>query len=99
MNEWVRIADERGTLPPMLHVHLRVLRDMIADDIGFDQPDFDLLEMVLEITIANLEEGEVDPLMEQAYAKCSGWWFEGMAPWYDRIRSQETQMQLPPLGT
>lgn len=83
----------------MLHVHLRVLRDMVQDDIGFDQFDFDLLEIFLFFTIANLAPDEIDPLAEQAYAKCHGFWFEGLDPWYDRIRALEGRMQLPPLGT
>lgn len=83
--EWLRVADERGTLPGWLHVKIKLLASMIEDGIGFADEDFEFLAVLLQLTLASLGPNDVDPLAEQAYAKCAGEWAI-LPPWYDRIR-------------
>jgi hypothetical protein len=98
VSEWASCADARGTLPPLLHVKIKLLRDMIEDGIAFADDDFEFLALLLQLTLLSLGPNEVDPLAEQAYAKCAGEWAI-LPPWYDRVRALSTDRQLPALGT
>jgi len=105
ITEWCRCADERMSLPPILHVKLKLLRDMLADgDVLFTDEDFEFLGIFLLLYFQSFDEGDVDPLAEQAYAKVMGEW-PILPPWYDRIVQFEAQVgferdgQLPALGT
>jgi hypothetical protein len=71
---------------------------MIRDDVRFDQFDYEWLEVWLGFYLAILDEDDVDPLAEQAFAKCAGYWFI-IPPYYDRIRTLSRDKQLPPIGT
>lgn len=100
LDEWLRVAAARpGVLHPLLHMRIRLLRDMIVDDIGWDASDFELLKFVLEMTYLPMSPDEVDPLGEQVYCKCAGHWLEGRPPWYDRVRALDPNAQSRPLAT
>lgn len=98
LREWLRLADERQTLPPWLHMKVRLLYGMIEDGTNFANEDFDLLAELLQLTMRSLGPDEVDPLLEQSYAKCTGEWGR-LPPWYDRIRALSVDCVEPPLGT
>jgi hypothetical protein len=100
--EFLRCAAE-GNLPNVLVLKLQLLRDMIDDGSGFADDDFAFLAVILEMYLAVFDEDDIDPLAEQAYAKCAGEWFI-LPPWYDRIKGREhivgiSPKQEPPLGT
>lgn len=98
LREWLRLADERGTLPPWLHMKLALLVGMVEDGMNFTNEDFELLAELLQLTLRSLGPDEVDPLAEQAYAKCTGEWLI-LPPWYDRIRALSVDCVEPPIGT
>jgi len=94
LKEWVRLADERGTLPPIVHTKMKLMVSMIEDEIGFDETDFAFLAIILQLYFESFEEDDVDPLAEQAYAKCAGEWYI-LPPWYDRTATiSQTHNQL-----
>lgn len=98
LREWLRLADERQTLPPWLHIKIKMLERMVDDGSTFSNEDFALLTELLQLTIMSLGPNEIDPLLEQAYAKCAGEWAI-LPPWYDRIRALSVDSVLPPIGT
>lgn len=98
VKEWVRVCDERQSLPPILHMKIKLLDSMIEDGITFSDEDFAFLAELLQLTLASLGPDEVDPLAEQAYAKCAGEWAI-LPPWYDRQRALSVEGYEPYLGT
>ena len=103
MGEWLRVAAERpgvlDALDPLLHMRIKLLHDMIVDNVGWDTSDFETLKVVLEMTYQGMSPDEVDPLGEQVYCKCAGHWLEGRDPWYNRVRALDPSAQYRPLGT
>ena len=100
--EFLKCAAERN-LPGLLVVKLQLLRDMIDDGSPFGPDDFEFVAIVLEMYLSVFDEDDIDPLAEQAYAKCAGEWFH-VPPWYDRIKGREHEVGMvsrndPPLGT
>ena len=83
LKEYERVADERGTLPPLLLIKIKALRSMIEEDIGFDDTDFAFLATLLQLYFEVFDEDDIDPLAEQAFAKCTGEWYI-LPPWHDR---------------
>ena len=98
LREWVRLADERQTLPRLVYMRVKLLASMIEDGMNLGNDDFELLAELLRYTILSLGPNEVDPLLEQAYAKCAGEWAI-LPPWYDRIRALSVDSIEPPIGT
>lgn len=98
LREWVRQADERQSLPPTLYMRVKLLAAMIEDGMVLANDDFELLATLLQLTIMSLGPNEVDPLAEQAYAKCAGEWAI-LPPWYDRLRALSVDSVEPPIGT
>jgi hypothetical protein len=98
LSEWLRLADERQSLPPMLHMQIKLVDSMIRDGMPLGNDEFAMLAELLQLTIKSLGPNEVDPLAEQAYAKCTGEWAI-LPPWYDRIRALSIDSIQPPIGT
>jgi hypothetical protein len=98
LREWLRVADEQQSLPPMLHMRIKLLSSMIEEGMNLGNDDFELLATLLQLTIKSLGPNEIDPLAEQAYAKCAGEWAI-LPPWYDRQRALSVDSIEPPIGT
>lgn len=98
LREWARLADERQSLPPAVYMRVKLLSSMVEDGMILTNDDFELLSTLLHATILSLGPNEVDPLAEQAYAKCAGEWAI-LPPWYDRVRALSIDSVEPPIGT
>ena len=81
---YVQLANERATLPPILHLKITAMGYLIDEGLGFDETDFAFLATLLQLYFEGFEEDDIDPLAEQAYAKCTGEWYI-LPPWYDRV--------------
>ena len=60
---------------------------ILADEDNIGQTEIDLLVWMLEVYFESFDEQDIDPLAEQAYHKLTGYWYEGFAPWYERMKA------------
>lgn len=78
---------------------LNSVRDAILDETeSIEQYQIDVLTWLLECIMREYETHDIDPQMERAYHKLTGYWFEEIEPWFVRIKEFDNELlkQLPP---
>ena len=80
-----RAGQEQAHLPGPLLLLLGGVRQIINDGDAIGQVEIDLLVWMLECIFEQFEDNDIDPLLEQAYHKLTGYWYEGFDPWHVRL--------------
>lgn len=88
-------AVERGCFDGPFLLLLNSVKGAIIERQAVEQFQIDVLVWLIECVIEQFEEKDIDPQLEQCYHKLTGYWFEDIEPWYQRIKDLDNDLVQP----
>lgn len=77
-------ARKRDTLPNTFLLLIQSVEDSIDNHRSLEQYELDAITFIAELLFSEMEDGDIDPELENLYHKIRGWWHIE-PPYYEKL--------------